>query len=60
MTTSPHHIEHVQVTMVTNYWGPFYLTHLLLPSLKRAERARIVMTASLSEVHGDIDWEDLK
>eukprot|EP00884_Botryococcus_braunii_P000024 jgi/Botrbrau1/10021/Bobra.0012s0108.1 len=49
----------LQVTLGTNYWGSFYLTHLLLPRLKEAENSRVVFTTSLSEVHGDVDWSDL-
>jgi hypothetical protein len=49
-----------QVTLATNYWGTFYLTHLLLPMLGEAPNARIIFTTSLSEVHGDIDWSDLQ
>lgn len=49
-----------QVTLATNYWGAFYLTHLLLPSMNKDKASRIVFTTSLSEVHGDVDWSDLR
>jgi NAD(P)-dependent dehydrogenase (short-subunit alcohol dehydrogenase family) len=46
-------------TIGTNYLGPFLLTHLLLPALKRAPEARIVNVSSESAFHGKLDLDDL-
>ncbi len=50
----------LQVTMATNYFGTFYLTHMLLDSLARSTPSRMVITNSLSEMHGHLDFSDLK
>ncbi len=50
----------VQVTYGTNYFGPFYLTHLLLDKLRESGPARIVWVASAAEATGKVDWDDLK
>ncbi|KAK9829924.1 hypothetical protein WJX72_008676 [[Myrmecia] bisecta] len=56
--------DNFDVTMATNYFGHWYLTHLLLDNLRGsaspATPARVVFTASLSEAHGDLTWDDLK
>ena len=48
------------MTFAVNYLGPFLLTHLLLPLLKKSSGARIVTVASSAHEDVDrIDWEDL-
>jgi NAD(P)-dependent dehydrogenase (short-subunit alcohol dehydrogenase family) len=47
-------------TMATNYFGPFLLTHLLLPVLQRTPGARIVNVASAMAFRGRIDLRDLQ
>ena len=49
-----------QVTMATNYFGTFYLTQMLLENLKASAPSRMVITNSLSEMHGHLDFDDLK
>jgi hypothetical protein len=60
----------VQITYGINYYGPLYLTHLLIPSLQQTAAAssgagspghtRIVWNASPFESSGETDWEDMK
>ena len=50
----------LQVTLGTNYFGPFFLTHLLMDRLRTSAPARIVWVVSSLEVIGDITWDDLK
>jgi NAD(P)-dependent dehydrogenase (short-subunit alcohol dehydrogenase family) len=49
-----------EVTLATNYFGPVYLTQLLLDKLTRSAPARIVWVCSALELPADIDWEDLR
>lgn len=42
-----------------NHLGGFALTGLLLPKLAETAGARIVVTASLAHMRGDIQWHDL-
>ena len=49
-----------EMTFAVNYLGPFLLTHLLLPLLKKSPGARIVTVAS--SAHEDLDrinWDEL-
>jgi len=47
-----------QVTLGINF-GAFYLTHLLADKLLQQPRSRIVFENSVSEVHGELNWDDL-
>lgn len=47
----------LEMTIATNHFAPFLLTHLLLPLLKQAPQARIVNVASDSHYQGKIDFE---
>lgn len=42
-----------------NHLGPFALTGLLLPKLAEAPAGRIVITASLAHMGGNLEWDDL-
>ena len=39
-------VDGIELTMATNHYGPFLLTHLLIDLLKRSAPARIVIVAS--------------
>lgn len=49
-------IEH---TMATNHYGPFLLTHLLMPVMKKTPKARIVVVASDLYRYSKIDLKNL-
>jgi NAD(P)-dependent dehydrogenase (short-subunit alcohol dehydrogenase family) len=52
--------EGIEMTFAVNYLGPFLLTHLLLPLLRKSLAARVVTVAS--SAHEDvnrIDWDNL-
>lgn len=53
--------EGFEVTLGTNYFGPFLLTELLLPKLKESAPSRVVNVGSPGEqFSGGVHWEDLK
>ena len=59
--TSARHDNLVQVTVGTNYFGHWYLTHLLLDPLKAAKPSRVVFVTSASETAPPaIDWDNLE
>jgi len=52
--------DRVEMTLAVNYLGPFLLTHLLLPLLRKSTPSRVVTVAS--SAHEDvtaIDWDNL-
>ncbi len=49
-----------QITVGVNYFGAFYLTKLLLETVKASAPSRVVWVSSPEESLGDIDWEDLE
>lgn len=51
--------EGFEITVGTNYFGHFYLAHLLLDQLRRTVPARCVWQASPEEAAASIDWDDL-
>ena len=54
----------VQTTVGTNYFGHYYLTHLLLGNLIKTQKeggmARAVFMSSTFEQLGNINWDDLE
>lgn len=59
-----------QVMYGVNFYGPLYLTHLLIPTLQQTAarssgagtpgNTRIVWTSSPAETMGETDWNDMK
>ena len=43
-----------------NYFGHFYVTQLLLDTLKASQPSRVVWVSSPEESLGTIDWDDLQ
>lgn len=54
----------LQTTVGTNYFGHYYLTHLLLDKLIETQKdggmARAVFMSSTFEQLGNINWNDLE
>jgi NAD(P)-dependent dehydrogenase (short-subunit alcohol dehydrogenase family) len=49
-----------ELTFGVNHLGPFLLTNLLIPALRRAEHARIVNVASAAYRYAKLNLEDLQ
>jgi NAD(P)-dependent dehydrogenase (short-subunit alcohol dehydrogenase family) len=49
-----------ELTLAVNYFAPFFLTELLIPKLIESAPARIIMTSSLVEKWGKIDFENMQ
>ncbi|EFJ45884.1 hypothetical protein VOLCADRAFT_93745 [Volvox carteri f. nagariensis] len=49
-----------ELTMATNFFGPLYLTLLLLPRLRASAPSRVVNVASFGEMFGRVHWDDLR
>lgn len=49
----------IELTMATNHFGPFLLTHLLMPILKKTRKARIVVVASDAYRFATMDLNNL-
>lgn len=39
----------IEMTMATNHFGPFYLTYLLFPLIKKSQEARIINLSSSAQ-----------
>ncbi|XP_067884732.1 retinol dehydrogenase 11 [Heterodontus francisci] len=52
--------EGLELTIATNYLGPFLLTNLLLDLVKRSQSARIVNVSSMNHKKGKIDFRHFK
>ncbi|CAG9838444.1 unnamed protein product [Diabrotica balteata] len=44
-------------TFLTNYLGPFLLTHLLLPLLKKSDNGRVINISALAHFNGKLDLD---
>lgn len=49
----------LELTMAINYYGPFLLTHLLIPMLRKTVKSRIVVVASDLHRFAKLDLENL-
>jgi NAD(P)-dependent dehydrogenase (short-subunit alcohol dehydrogenase family) len=47
-----------ELQLATNHLGPFLLTGLLIPALRRAAPSRVVNLSSVAHEFSDIDWDD--
>ncbi|HET7034183.1 MAG TPA: SDR family oxidoreductase [Thermomicrobiaceae bacterium] len=52
-------VDGIELTLATNYLGPFLLTNLLLDELKASAPARVVNVCSVSHANAEIDFADL-
>jgi retinol dehydrogenase 14 len=52
-------VDGIEMTMATNHYGPFLLTHLLIDLLKRSGPSRIVVVSSLLHIIGHVDLNNL-
>ncbi|MCA1611214.1 MAG: SDR family NAD(P)-dependent oxidoreductase [Acidobacteria bacterium] len=49
-----------ELTWATNFLGPFLLTRLLLPALRKAPAARVVNVSSVGHKSGRLEWDNLE
>ncbi|MDQ2869484.1 MAG: SDR family NAD(P)-dependent oxidoreductase [Acidobacteriota bacterium] len=49
-----------ELTWATNFLGPFLLTRLLLPALRRAPAGRVVNVSSVGHKSGRLEWDNLE
>ncbi|XP_044265895.1 retinol dehydrogenase 12 [Tribolium madens] len=48
-----------EMTISTNYFGPFLLTHLLLNLLSKSDNGRVINLSAVAHLRGKIDLDDL-
>jgi NAD(P)-dependent dehydrogenase (short-subunit alcohol dehydrogenase family) len=48
-----------ELQLGTNYLGPFLLTVLLIPALRKGAPSRVVNLSSVAHEFSDVDWDDL-
>ncbi|KAJ8967909.1 hypothetical protein NQ317_018829 [Molorchus minor] len=48
-----------ELTFLTNYLGPFLLTHLLLPVLSKSDNGRVINISALAHFNGKLKLDDL-
>ena len=49
----------IEATLAVNHVGPYLLTHLLLPALRRGAPARVIVMSSIAHTRGRIHLDDL-
>jgi NAD(P)-dependent dehydrogenase (short-subunit alcohol dehydrogenase family) len=52
-------VDGFELTLGTNYFGPFALTGLLVPALRRSPASRVVTVASAAASQGKLDLDDM-
>jgi NAD(P)-dependent dehydrogenase (short-subunit alcohol dehydrogenase family) len=52
-------VDGIELTMATNHYGPFLLTHLLIDLLKKSGPSRIVMVSSMAHILNGVDLNNL-
>lgn len=58
-----HHLktdDGLDMTMETNHFGPFLLTHLLIDLLKRSPSGRIIIVSSISHFFGRLRFDEFQ
>lgn len=60
LTDQSYSCDGIEMTLATNYLGPFLLTHLLLDLLKQSAPSRIINVSSDIYRWGKIDLDDLQ
>ncbi|KAJ3638210.1 hypothetical protein MTP99_001612 [Tenebrio molitor] len=48
-----------EITITTNYFGPFLLTHLLLNLLSKSDNGRVINLSAVAHLRGKIKLDDL-
>src|SRR6516225_3354851 len=48
-----------ELQLATNHLGPFLLTVLLIPALRKGAPSRVVNLSSVAHEFSDVDWDDL-
>ncbi|CAH1995551.1 unnamed protein product [Acanthoscelides obtectus] len=48
-----------ELTFVTNYLGPFLLTHLLLPALNKSENGRVINVSAMAHFNAKLNLDNL-
>lgn len=48
-------VDGIEMTMTTNYYGPFMLTHLLFDLLMKSDQSRIIIVSSVMYIFGNIN-----
>jgi retinol dehydrogenase 14 len=53
-------LDGFELTLAVNYLAPLVLTHMLLPSLLRSGRGRVINVSSIAHVRCRLEWENLQ
>ncbi|VEN57281.1 unnamed protein product [Callosobruchus maculatus] len=48
-----------ELTFVTNYLGPFLLTHLLLPALNRSDNGRVINVSAMAHFNAKLNLDNI-
>ena len=53
-------VDNIEMTLATNYLGPFLLTNLMIDLLKNSANPRVINISSAAHTWGNIDLNDLQ